>query len=456
MNYYRQITKPAQIFRLNTYELATMKKNYQTLELFYNAMVPSFGTRNAGISHVLIANRETKNSHVIQLEKIPLLHYFIRIKNYEQFKRALMTNVLHAEIENTFKLIFKNNLCEIRDSMSEYHKNLIRQGVYVMPTCCAESAIVFDQSDMLLGILNSLSSYRGIEDTMKQTLPETCYVLERSECEKVLYQLGFSLVKEMQVPQKTTKLLALLTDFYPEAKDEILDKLSKLPNVRKAMNTEGEWSGFTSLQVYIEDSKHKLDSGIVKTMIELGADVNTNPPVLLQLLQLEYDFNKIELHKSLELLLNENPDTDLNNAAVELGLNLDKFLYKWNLNLKTDICGQYVMDGKEHFLYGHDDTGSYHFNFVMPLLLESGFHFTRGILLKALTVPLHQAEHLYIQNCLDNPRTLKLTCRDVLRKHFKGREIHSFVQKSSIIPLQIKDFILMKPILRNLVHSEKD
>ena len=443
-----------QIFKLNAYELATMKKNYQTLDLFYNTVTPVYGTRCAGISHILTANRENTNLHAIQFERLPMLHYFIRIKNDDQFKKALRINVLHAEIQKTFKLIFKNNLYEIRDSMSEYNKKLIRQGAFVLPTCCAESAIVFDQPDMLLGILDSLSThnYGGMQDDIKEILAVTCYVLERRECEKVLYQNGFPLVKELKEYQKTTKLLTLLIDFYPEAKDEILDKLRKLPDVRKAVNIADEESDLTPLQQHIEDFKHKLDSGIVKTMIELGADVDTNPSVLVLLLQLRYDFNKIELRKTLELLLNENLDPDLNKTAVELGLNLDKTLFKWKVKLTADICGQYVMDGKEHFLYGYDDARSYHFNFVTPLLLESGFHFTRDILLKALTAPLHQAERLYIQNCLDNPRTLKLTCRDVLRKYYKGREIHSFVEKSTTIPRQIKDFILMKSILRNLDH----
>ena len=415
-------------------------------------MMPAYGTRCAGISHVLTANRENKNLHKILLERLPMLHYFIRIKNDEQFKKVLTIKVEHAEIEETFQLIYKHNLCEIRDSMSEYHKKLIRHGVCILPTYCTESAIVFDQPDMLLGILDSLSSYRGIQDNMKQKLAVTCYVLERRECEKVLNQQDFPLVKEMQASQKTTKLLTLLIDFYPEAKDEILDKLSKLPDVCKAMNIADEWSDLTPFQQHIEDFKHKLDSGIVKTMIELGADVNTYPSVLELLLQLRYIFNKLELRKTLELFLNENLDPYLNRTAVELVLNLDKTLFKWKVKFTTDICGQYVMDGKEHFLYGYDDAGSCHFNFVAPLLLESGFHFRRDILLEALTAPLHQAERLYIQNCLDNPRTLKLTCRDVLRKYYKGREIHSFVEKSTTIPRQIKDFILMKSILRNLVY----
>ena len=114
--------------------------------------------------------------------------------------------------------------------------------------------------------------------------------------------------------------------------------------------------------------------------------------------------------------------------------------------------------------------------YTIPLLIEAGFKytladleavlFTENELIRAMdklnqrvkeTGHPHYIERTepnvyvseYLKQCLSTPRSLQLRCRDVLRSHFPRRQIHRYVS-SVEIPEKIKDFLLLKPILRTL------
>ena len=84
-------------------------------------------------------------------------------------------------------------------------------------------------------------------------------------------------------------------------------------------------------------------------------------------------------------------------------------------------------------------------NFFVPLLIESGFPVSRDFIFKIKPLPLPLRD--YILKHLSTPRSLKLCCRDTLRKAYKGRQINSFVTMTEM-PKSLKDYILLKPLLK--------
>ena len=163
----------------------------------------------------------------------------------------------------------------------------------------------------------------------------------------------------------------------------------------------------------------------------------------------------------------ENSDIDMNKDAVFLAIRLDEKIHKeadclskhYNLGFHSFCCdgklpSSLIADGRIHGVYDHDDE-NFAFNFYAPLFIESGFQILGNIsVLQDKLKNLHPVEkayiEAYIENTIDKPRSLKMTCRDSLRKHFKGKKIHWFVEKSKL-PTSVKDYILLKPLL-NLVQ----
>lgn len=115
----------------------------------------------------------------------------------------------------------------------------------------------------------------------------------------------------------------------------------------------------------------------------------------------------------------------------------------------------YITDGKEHFLFKEENFA---LNFTLPLLIECGYKFEQ-ITLENLVYneeraqELHPAERDYLMNCLECPKSLQLACRDTLRGHFKGHQIHKYMSVSDI-PKRVEDFILLKTLLPTLKCNE--
>ena len=78
--------------------------------------------------------------------------------------------------------------------------------------------------------------------------------------------------------------------------------------------------------------------------------------------------------------------------------------------------------------------------------MECGFPISQNNLMTSLNAELHPSVRLYIQNYLESPRPLKMICRNVLRKHFKGSTVHEYMTLFKC-PRGIKDFVLLKPLV---------
>lgn len=458
------------IFKLRACEIATLKKNYQALIQCCNELPKLSGILSGWktpLPPVLLPRARSLNGNVqFEIAILEHLEYFIHDRNMNVLKSILLPSICHEHIEKAFKLIFRHGLTDMGDALAEYCGYLLQKGVYDFPDNFAEPAIVYNQPDILRKILNSMTNWSS--ETQRR-LEGACQLLERTDCEEALSQHNFQRTDFESESKKVSRLLVLLADFYDDFKEEIISRLKSIPSFQDNINKpltqcfpeKRYWivTPLTPLQYYLEKSisLRKLDHRVVETMIQLGADVDSCSTVIPPNghgLRSEYwstvcSGDQVNYRKTLEVLINENPNVELNKEAVRIGVQLDVYMKMPKMREKSDLTGQYIMDGKEHSLFGHDSVHYYPFNFIGPLLIDCGFPYTRDTLLFALEKQLHPAEEQFIQNCLETPRSLKLKCRDTLRNHFKGRRIQKFVESSNI-PVTIKNFILIKSVLCNI------
>ena len=109
------------------------------------------------------------------------------------------------------------------------------------------------------------------------------------------------------------------------------------------------------------------------------------------------------------------------------------------------------MDAKLHGSFGHDAENSC-FNFLVPFLMECGFQVStedRAALDPLTDGSLHPDELGYINQYLASPQSLKQECRNALRRHYTGSQIHQFMELVTM-PQQIKDYILLRPMMKVL------
>lgn len=160
----------------------------------------------------------------------------------------------------------------------------------------------------------------------------------------------------------------------------------------------------------------------------------------------------------MELLINENSSIELNPLVFKFGIKRDESLRR-DLHQRRErlrFPRTYVLDATVRPLFGHKFGSSYALNFLGPLLSECGYPVERGDVLDALDIPsLHVAEREYYEHILVQPRSLQFHCRNRLRRHFKGREIHKFVQNATVLK-HIGEIILLKPLLKTIYVAEND
>ena len=354
----------------------------------------------------------------------------------------------------------------MRDDLSEYHMHLLGKGTCFLPTYCAELAIVYNQTKVLQGIVGRLWPRNRMSADTKRSLVTTCSVLNRAQCADILSHYNFPRPKLLSDSSKLSELLRLMGSYYDHFKSEIIDSIAQIPNIGKLINTGGKLTipndiphhcPEPPLHHYIKENMHQLDSRVVKTIFDIGADVDKcnsstscYTPLTLLLSFMSKNNDLLGFRKTLEVILNENPNPRFNIDAMKIAFQLDFCLNTTKRNvIKSDFTGEYIMDATERSIFGLDDVDNIPLNFVAPLLIECGFLCTRETLNRALELSLHPAEHLYLQDYLvrlQTPKPLKLCCRDFLRRHYKGRRIHTFVERNNI-PDSIKRFILLENLL---------
>ena len=138
----------------------------------------------------------------------------------------------------------------------------------------------------------------------------------------------------------------------------------------------------------------------------------------------------------MEILLFENPDFDGNTSLFKKCLEVDKRLEDTAFMSDFAHHTSLIMDCRPHAIFNHENAHEFALNFTAPLLIECGCPFS----LKDYTafmkryMPIYgdralpEAEKQYICQINFSLKSLAGICRDVLRRHFKGSQIHRFVK----------------------------
>ena len=362
--------------------------------------------------------------------------------------------------------------------------------------------------------LSNDSFKRCLSQSDRKELLEMCGVLQRHDFQRILQDnLYIELRTPLRVDVISTFALLyhLLVD-YPLSVDHIKKAMEQIPDHENIVNVPfaedcgkneiHHNQGLTPLQAYVLNY-NRVKVPVIKALIDLGADIDvvfppnlkiyyklskffagknreTTPAgqsLLLYILNEERGF-ETNFRQILEIFLYENVSLDLNRSAVATCLES----FKYNAipcissrdscrctavdRKKTPIAsGTYFMDAAIHEIPAY---------FTIQLLIDAGFEYSCANIDEVLhaddikqrnelrqhlkqtgkryhidkTYP-HKVEVECLKNCVSHTRSLKLRCRDVLRSHFPKRQIHKYVNAVAM-PAAIRDFLLLKPILRTL------
>ena len=423
------------IFRLSPYRAAVLKSQYNIINIFTAAIPVIFTDPLSCIgSKVMYPKRSMTNSKITTVEWITTLEHSIRAKDIRLLNSVLSPNVIHCDLNKAFEFIFQNDFMNMEDLLYEYtsklNHNELTSSVW---TDCAASFIIYDKPkhlDRLLEIFFSKATERSqlvcILDSFTVNLVSLSAVLKRIECSRVLQKYQFS----EHVQFRVEKYLVYFSIQKDIDQDDVLTAIKCLPDVFKvdtlldAMRTT-----------------EKLDVRNVKRFLECTGHVNVDR--IFMGLWTDQIFTHHNFREVLELVLYENPH--MNTCLLPLSWTLDLDLFLETKFITTDFTGHFIMDSQGHTMFDHEGEAHYALNFFAPCVLECGVRPTRMDLIDALSMALNPAEHSYIRKYLYTPRSLQLSCRDVLRCHFKRRQIHAFVD-STDVPTFIKEFILLKSI----------
>ena len=434
LNNYREVF--GGLFKLTPYRIAVIREKLNVVSLFQGTIQTIFSNPVVAIN-LINSYRSSEDKNRIMVEQVSVPLYCIRKKNRELLKSVLNPFIQYVNVNKAFEMVFKCNLRQMQGDLIQYLQEVhVSSSDTFLRDCCV-SAIVYNQASVLDSILTPYMSNPSISSALQ--LAETCSALKRNVCADILHEHGITRAKD-QAFHPQSRLFLLLKTFHDEFKEEIMSRLRETVNIHGVINIKYR-NGMTRLHSCV-GPYHQIDPCEVRALLELGADVDIvddkgNTP-LVHLLSKRSHIKGIR--ESIEMFLNENPSTSLNKDAVALAIELDEQLEE--TKFVRDITGEYVIDCEEHSMF---DSTAYAFNFLGPLLIECGFPYTRDTLVASRDKSLHNAEHAYLCQCLNNPRSLKLRCRDVIRNYYKRKQLNHFLE-SAILPSKIKEFISLKEI----------
>ena len=400
------------------------------------------------ISGLHYATRLTGDEYIVSFKYITQTEFCIKNENRQLLQLVLdpfWTQHCLKALQHCFT---DPGLADMQTDIMDYLKILRSQLKLRALSECAVFAIACDNDSALKCLLDILKT-RKYADDLTIELPNICTVLGKDRQMKILSEYGYKGRRFANDDHISLTMLHYLRKNLAETYyDQIKAAFDAIPTPEKsAIDTVyNNYDGLTPVHHAVFDLKPRE----LEILLQMGADMNKKSkleetPLIQHLRKVEW-WNVKKFRKVLAILLYGNPDVELNISAVEDGIKMDEFITK-RVSFQTfEISGTYVMDGQEHSLFTAKD--GYALNFIAPLLIECGFIYTQSILTAALERQLDSAEMDYFRHYLNNPRSLQMSCRDVLRKHFKTRGIHKFVSHlASNIPEKIQDFILLKHVL---------
>lgn len=440
-------TKNLQLWRDiwgDSFHHSSGKKNDRSLQILLELQKGGF-VYNKDFEESISVTRSEKNAKTLNVRAITLLESCVLNRSVPLVKRLLSLNVVPAGVESALRMSFENNLQEFQDVLLAFIINLCSgTGRLIHTISCAELAIVYDKPKVLEAIIKNIPNDKC---NFGFWFSETCDALQRNECKDVLNKFRSSAVLDKPASQRMDKFLQVIEDFHGVETDTILASF----HADKEFHSEfiKQYSESCSFPHIFRDSRKKLrDPRVIRALYKLGLDINAVDSY--RNTALTYFLKNISpsclpdrrFREILSVLIQENPDIELNATAVSIGIDSDMELAEKTFS-KFKMVGEYICDGEEHLLY----NSTFALNFIGPYLIECGF--PHSITIRTLTafektpLYLHPGELAYLRQCVEVPRKLALRCRDVLRKHFTGRKLHAFLELP-IVPKKLEDFILIK------------
>ena len=409
------------IFQLTPNDIAVFKSRSHITNLYfcYNKNTNKFSFLSDPVAYISCLD---ENCDKITIGKETRFEVYIRQGQTPIINDVIFSCLVAGEdFINAWKYIMKNKLLDYVDYFETFLQNHADsdRGLYSFTFPCMEAAIVYNEPTTLQRLLSNHSlSSSTMESEMKSSLSLVCLLLDRQECKNVLVRNRSFRKLNISSKDVATKLLSLLLS-YENCLDEFVAAFET-----QQLNLEEESSRMLL-------NSYMVSWNVYRALISLGANVNLshepNKTALLFLIKAcRQDPGNV--HRKMQLFINENPDTNMHKTVVSLGLEY-AFISK-DHSLIAVMAGEYYTDAKQHGLHGFDDDNSFCLNFTGPYLMECGFPISRDNLMASLNVELHPSVRLYIQNYLESPRPLRIICRNVLRKHFKGNTVHEYMELS--------------------------
>lgn len=451
------------LFYLDTYMIAMMKRHRD--DVIMSIMRKRYRTDSHYQLKLVTAERSNKDRNMIVLKEKAPLEFLAEQENDILIKSFLLNNddflTLHTNAVEVLKLCNKYNLKDVQEILIQNGSDF----EYEELESCLVNSIILGE----IHVLDKLLSVCSGNNIMRMTnrLSETCHVFQRSNCKDLLEKYGcYKDQSNITTAEQAQILLNSLITCDNNLMDVIIAALKEIPCLSEIINDlkedDSHWNCLYNFNSVL-GGVIKKDPHMLKQIFELGADVNSSYPsgltpftdfikTLGQCFEEEAD-NKY-IRQIAELYIYENPDIESNKAAAKYATEADEMFYECEENetaadLDFPLTGEYLLDGQEHALLGQSNSEGIFLNFIVPLLLECGFASPK-IFSETLEYTcrfLHPGEQVYIQNFLEKPRSLKWSCRKALRKYYKGRSIHKFVERSAV-PQSLKDYILLKPLLK--------
>ena len=436
--------------------------------------------------------RQDSNTDVVEMKHTEVVDFCVKKEYTDMLKCILNPEIGHKpyNIAYALNIAMKKNLQNIQYYLIQYTKDKacqpdsainryeVNNGRY--QKYFADCAVFFGDTILLKKILEN--SYMNLTQMVK--LEHTALLLKRKDCKSIISSflptfLQHQTLTQVELLQEMIDLFSRFNDgFEDEIKEAIFTILNSKAysgsNITELSTTQNP----SLLHLYLLDPteyfwyRHVYPKGRcshhVSVLAELDDSIdclylNYGTALNYTLSSRSQDSNFREI---LETLIFENSDIDLNLTAVARGLRIDLENQKSTQTDYSMTDGIYIMDGKLHGLF--DDKTDMILNFTAPLLIECGYTLSCDMLEESVGSSMFDFlapepdnassilpdVRVYIKQYLETPRPLTHCCRDVLRKHFKGRKIHRYVEAANI-PKLVKDFVLLKPVLRCIFPDKK-
>ena len=396
----------------------------------------------------------------------------ICIMNHNQHLLKKFYKVTGRSPSELIGLVILYRVSDMRDFVFEevFQQRAVLSSEAVIHLC--EVAFLYNEGKLLASILDNYVMQKEVnyhtkelKDRVTKMLKELSSVLKkRKSCERTISQHCCDLPpKRSSLSIELTLLTAIKRSMDSKFHSEIVSALKRTEqNLREIVNVDS----VDAVHNLVLQDLMVAKTAVLRTILDLGVNINltcSRGKTLLDKI-LENSFSSssiffISYRMAIELILYENPDVHAHETTIITAVNADTHELSMGNNLLSHISGiDYCMDAKQHGLFGHDGD-NLALNFFGHLLVGCGFKFhsetfeipeeffDKEIIMKSNPDVLRYI----IPNYREIPRSLQLLCRDSLRHHYKGRQIHAFAEGRNV-PSRIRDFILLKPTLKTIQH----